>query len=109
MNNRGNPLRVPSAAIAVSAALLGAMITVMLAPAVPLYSGARSHAVGLAALSALAIAALTSIVIALVLLKSRADHQYQTDRELLEAFLEHIPDNVFFKDRQSRFIRISRA
>jgi diguanylate cyclase (GGDEF)-like protein/PAS domain S-box-containing protein len=31
------------------------------------------------------------------------------DRELLEVFLEHIPDNVFFKDCDSRFVRVSRA
>jgi diguanylate cyclase (GGDEF)-like protein/PAS domain S-box-containing protein len=31
------------------------------------------------------------------------------DRELLDAFLEHIPDNVFFKDRDSRFVRISKS
>jgi diguanylate cyclase (GGDEF)-like protein/PAS domain S-box-containing protein len=31
------------------------------------------------------------------------------DRYLLDTFLEHTPDHVYFKDAQSRFIRISRA
>jgi diguanylate cyclase (GGDEF)-like protein/PAS domain S-box-containing protein len=37
------------------------------------------------------------------------DRSHQLDRDLLDAFFEHIPDNVFFKDSDSRFLRISRA
>lgn len=37
------------------------------------------------------------------------DRQHQLDRGLLDTFLEYIPDNVFFKDRESRFVRISHS
>jgi diguanylate cyclase (GGDEF)-like protein/PAS domain S-box-containing protein len=35
--------------------------------------------------------------------------QQRLDRDLLDTFLRYIPDNVFFKDRDSRFVRISHS
>jgi diguanylate cyclase (GGDEF)-like protein/PAS domain S-box-containing protein len=52
---------------------------------------------------------MAALVVGLILLKTMADFRHQTEQSLLEAFLENIPDNVFFKDRDSRFIRISDA
>lgn len=40
---------------------------------------------------------------------SSSVRRHRVEQQLLEAFLEHIPDNVFFKDRDSRFVRISQS
>jgi diguanylate cyclase (GGDEF)-like protein/PAS domain S-box-containing protein len=52
---------------------------------------------------------LAAIVAGLVILRDLADRESGTERDFLNAFLEHIPDNVYFKDRKSRFLRINRA
>ena len=58
-------------------------------------------------LSVLGVAAF--LVFGLGMIERSIDRQQRLDRYLLEAFLEHIPANVFFKDLDSRFVRISTA
>ena len=99
---------VPGVAIAFSAILLGIAIALVLAPYI-LAHWARLYTTDISLLIVASIGVLTIIVGRLVVLKSLADKRYQLERDLLKGFLEHIPDNVFFKDRDSRFLLVSRA
>jgi diguanylate cyclase (GGDEF)-like protein/PAS domain S-box-containing protein len=105
--NRRNSA-VPRAQIAVTSLAFGIVIALSFAPPT-LTSGVRSHVSGASSVSIAAIGFFTFTMFGVVVLKWRADRRYQAERDLLDAFLEHVPDNVFFKDRRSRFVRISRA
>jgi PAS domain S-box-containing protein len=64
-------------------------------------------AVSFTTLGIAAIAIITVIVLSLVIVLARADRLFWAERQLLEAFLENIPESVYFKDLKSRFVRIS--
>ncbi len=99
---------VPSLVIAVSSMLLGIMVAARFLPSLQAYRG-QSYALDGFPLTIAAIAVATFIVIGLIILRTLIDKRFRMERDLLNAFLEHIPDTVFFKDRDSRFLRISRA
>lgn len=108
MRPQRNIPAVPGIAIAFSAAALGMAIgNGTLRGVAGRHAQTSDNAVALILI--LEVLFLALVVVALVIIKSLADRGYQRDSDLLEAFLEHIPDNVFFKDRDSRFVRISRA
>ena len=100
---------IPGGAIALSAMLFGVLAGALLSSA--------PHAAALSIRSffhwsaawAAIVVLLAAIVAALVVAKGLADQQSGKEKELLNAFLEHIPDAVYFKDRASRFLRISCA
>ena len=100
--------QIVRAAIVLFAILLGIAMGVLVVP-VTLVANLRHGAVsGYELIVGMAIA-FALIEIDLVILKVTSDRKDRLDSDLLDAFLEHIPDNIFFKDRNSRFIRISKA
>src|ERR1035441_3965762 len=94
--------------IPIATTLAGIMIALRFAPST-LAHESRSYASGASSQRIVAFGVLTLIVVGLLFLKSLGERRHQNERELLEAFLENIPDNVYFKDRDSRFVCISRA
>jgi len=91
--------------IALSAMLLGVVAgawTSVVSADAPGFVYGRAAGIAVALL-------LAAVVAALLILRALADRETRKEREFLNAFLEYIPDNVYFKDPKSRFVRINRA
>jgi diguanylate cyclase (GGDEF)-like protein/PAS domain S-box-containing protein len=104
MKLQGQIPTVTNVVIAISATLAGIMSALRFAPSILGHENQGASSLSIAGIGVLAL-----IVAGLLFLKSMGERRYQIERELLEAFLDHIPDNVYFKDRDSRFVCISRA
>jgi len=91
-----------------SAVFLGFVLTVRMCSG-RLAGGESSWALGLAELSSVGIALACLLLSLLYWLASRRNRRRELESYLLQVFLEHIPDNVFFKDRRSRFVRVSHS
>ena len=100
-----NKTSFPTTAILIISVLVGATLGTAVLPSGGSHFAPESALkYGLAALAAIAY-----VCGAVVALEKVSRRQRQLDQDLLQAFLEHIPDNVFFKDLDSRFLRISRS
>jgi PAS domain S-box-containing protein len=82
------------------------MAAVSFIPAV-LKEDVLRNAVSITTLGITAIAIITVIVLLVVIVLARADRLFWAERQLLDAFMENIPESVYFKDLNSRFVRIS--
>jgi diguanylate cyclase (GGDEF)-like protein/PAS domain S-box-containing protein len=106
MSSKEHIFFVPGVGIALCFIVLGSMVTLWLV-----------HGVSTCAANVLIpgfpnlweIACVASLAAAMVVLKTIADSRCRLEGELLKAFLEYIPDHVYFKDRNSRFMRINLA
>jgi two-component system sensor histidine kinase/response regulator len=75
----------------------------------PIAAEGLRYAVSISGLDIVVITLAAVILLALLILLSQADRRFWSERDLVEAFLGYIPDSVYFKDRDSRFLRMSLA
>jgi diguanylate cyclase (GGDEF)-like protein/PAS domain S-box-containing protein len=106
MTFRWNNSSLPRFAVLISAILLGIVVGAAVLPEEPLRHLRTIFGSGEARL-AIAMVPLAFVFFAIAILENVMDKRFRLEQDLLGAFLEHIPDNVFFKDLQGRFLRVS--
>lgn len=99
---------IPGVVIALAAMLLGVTLSAALISYSPVCA-AWQHSYAPSLLWFAAAAGALLAVAGLLVVRALQDRSCKIDRDFLDAFLEHIPDNVYFKDRNSRFVRVNRA
>jgi PAS domain S-box-containing protein len=68
-----------------------------------------AYTMDVSGLSLFGIVMIAFFILVLAIMVSEADRHVWTERQLLDAFLDYIPDHVYFKDIDSRFVRVSRS
>jgi diguanylate cyclase (GGDEF)-like protein/PAS domain S-box-containing protein len=105
---RNRNTRAPILFSALLALLLGAVVLAGAMKALDL-RGNRGEIVIFITLLAAMVLSVAFTVGCLTRIMEQRHAQLRFDETLLHAFLEYIPDNVYFKDLNSRFVRISTA
>jgi len=95
-------------AVVLFAFTCGALLGVLVVP-VGYLRGFRPVSISAVSLCISAAGLIAVARIGVWLIGLAENKQHRLDRDLLDTFLEHIPDNVFFKDPKSRFVRVSRS
>jgi len=99
---------IPLVLIVLSATLMGFAIGIVVVPTAFL-NAIRPSVFSMGSLIGTALGVGTFIALGLAFLRATVDRSQELDRDMLKAILEVIPDNIFFKDKQSRFLRVNQA
>ncbi|MGA7109298.1 MAG: diguanylate cyclase, partial [Terracidiphilus sp.] len=99
---------IPRGLVVLLAILVGIAIGIAVVPPAIL-SAIRPSSFSMSSLIGTALGVGASLALSLTLLRSTVDRSHELDSDMLKAILEVVPDNIFFKDKESRFLRVNQA